>query len=160
MATNCEHYRVKTGSCGLLDKDDHTYPCDQLMLNDECPLGRDPLAALAAKTMKPFVEKMMDFAAKNKCQVSMELKNLIVSKMPKDLLETVPSDFTDFVCHAIEIAFSHFGKIQNDKAAIISRVKKVADEMIAEAKQSDSIPSSWVVGWGYNLKEAIGGIEP
>ena len=38
MTTNCEHYRVKTGSCGLLDKDDHTYSCDKLMLNDECPM--------------------------------------------------------------------------------------------------------------------------
>ena len=60
MPAQCEHYRVKTGSCGLLDKDDHTYSCDKLMLNNECPLDRDPLAALAAKTMKPFVEKMME----------------------------------------------------------------------------------------------------
>ena len=160
MPAQCEHYRVKTGSCGLLDKDDHTYSCYNLIRKDECPLQKDLLAAMAAKTMKPFVGKMMDFAVKNKCQVSMELKNLIVSKMPKDLLEIVPSDFTDFVCPAIEIAFSHFGKIPNDKAEIISRVRKVADEMISEAKQSDRIPSSWVVGWGYNLKEAIGGIEP
>ena len=38
MPAQCEHYRVKTGSCGLLDKDDHTYSCDKLMLNNECPM--------------------------------------------------------------------------------------------------------------------------
>ena len=129
MPAQCEHYRVKTGSCGLLDKDDHTYSCDSLCMKNECPL-------------------------------SMELKDVIISRTPKDILDSIPNELTDFVCHTIEIAFSHFGKIPNDKAAIISRVRKVADEMIAEAKQSDSIPSSWIVGWGYNLKEAIGGIEP
>lgn len=35
-----------------------------------------------------------------------------------------------------------------------------SDVECISAKQSKTIPSSWIVGWGYNLKESIGGIEP
>ena len=61
MPAQCEHYRVKTGSCGLLDKDDHTYSCDKLMLNNECPRKNDdPLAAFAEKAMRPFLENVSE----------------------------------------------------------------------------------------------------
>lgn len=87
----------------------------------------------------------------------MELKNVITSKIPTSILDSMPEDFKDFVCMAIEAALANVGITSADKDEIASRVRKVADEMIAEAKDSETIPASWVVGWGYNLKDAVAG---
>ena len=37
----CEHFREQHGSCGLLDKDDHTYPCAELCAKNECPVNSE-----------------------------------------------------------------------------------------------------------------------